>query len=94
MSGSQLLLKARCLHTWLSDLLLMLLLLLLSTACAAVSDMAHGGQVLLDARCFAGIRDRLTELGGVDHRGYNDVRLAQATRSAMRQHSLLSRCFG
>lgn len=54
---------------------------------AGVSDLAHGGQILLDRLTFSGIRDRLTELGGVDHRGYNDITLAQAARAAMRQQT-------
>ncbi|KAF6257722.1 hypothetical protein COO60DRAFT_1203083 [Scenedesmus sp. NREL 46B-D3] len=62
----------------------------------AVSDMANGGQVLLDARCCAGVRDRLTELGAVDACGYNDMQLANAARAAMRQQTsgLLSYCLG
>ncbi|WIA42187.1 hypothetical protein OEZ86_009450 [Tetradesmus obliquus] len=62
----------------------------------AVSDMAHGGQILLDARACAGVRDRLTELGAVDARGYNDMQLAHAARAAMRQQTsgLLSYCLG
>ncbi|WIA32818.1 hypothetical protein OEZ86_006000 [Tetradesmus obliquus] len=53
----------------------------------AVSDMANGGQVLLDACCFADVRNRLTELGTVDHKGYNDKLLASATKAAMQQHT-------
>ena len=39
----------------------------------AVSDVAHGGQVLMDLRTFEAIKDRLEELGavgpsGLDHR--------------------------
>jgi hypothetical protein len=58
--------------------------------------MANGGQILLDARCCAGVRDRLTELGAVDARGYNDMQLANAARAAMRQQTsgLLSYCLG
>lgn len=52
-----------------------------------VSDLAHGGQVLLDSVTFAGIRDRLTELGGVDHRGYNDITVAVAARAAMKKQT-------
>ncbi|KAF8059749.1 CSN6 [Scenedesmus sp. PABB004] len=61
-----------------------------------ISELAHGGQVLLDAATCAGVRDRLAELGGVDHRGYNDATLAHAVRAAMRQHSagLLCRHLG
>lgn len=39
---------------------------------AVVCDMANGGQVLLEAVTFNAVRDRLTELGQVDHNGYND----------------------
>ncbi|KAF6255371.1 hypothetical protein COO60DRAFT_215437 [Scenedesmus sp. NREL 46B-D3] len=53
----------------------------------AVSDMANGGQILLEACCFADVRNRLTELGTVDHKGYNDKLLASATKAAMRQHT-------
>lgn len=34
--------------------------------------MANGGQVLLEAVTFNAVRDRVTELGHVDHNGYND----------------------
>ena len=64
-----------------------MLLLLLLLPPAAVSDMANGGQVLLDACCFADVRNRLTELGTVDHKGYNDKLLASATKAAMQQHT-------
>eukprot|EP00775_Hariotina_reticulata_P010840 gene10840-10996_t len=37
-----------------------------------VSEIANGGQVLLEAVTFAGVQDRVIELGAVDHRGYND----------------------
>jgi hypothetical protein len=82
-----------CINLFRPVLLLLLLLLLLG---AAVSDMANGGQILLDARCCAGVRDRLTELGAVDARGYNDMQLAHAARAAMRQQTsgLLSSCLG
>eukprot|EP00878_Enallax_costatus_P019307 GHUV01020367.1.p1 GENE.GHUV01020367.1~~GHUV01020367.1.p1 ORF type:complete len:869 (+),score=259.19 GHUV01020367.1:252-2609(+) len=53
----------------------------------AVSDMANGGQVLLEANTFAVVRDRLTELGTVDHRGYNDKLRATASRAVMRQQT-------
>jgi hypothetical protein len=49
--------------------------------------MANGGQVLLESCCFADVRNRLTELGTIDHRGYNDKLLASATKAAMRQHT-------
>eukprot|EP00775_Hariotina_reticulata_P007361 gene7361-7572_t len=44
-----------------------------------VSEMAVGGQILLEAQVFAAICDWLEELGSVDHRGYND-RLATTFR--------------
>lgn len=40
---------------------------------AVVCDLANGGQVLLEAVTFSAVRDRLTELGQVDHNGYNDT---------------------
>lgn len=49
--------------------------------------MAHGGQILLDGSSFAGIRDRLTELGTVDARGYNDKLWRAAAKAVMRQHT-------
>lgn len=39
---------------------------------AGVSDMANGGQVLLDEPTCAAVREWLAELGLVDHAGYND----------------------
>lgn len=67
--------------------LCLLFVLRLSYATTAVSDMANGGQVLLDGPSFEGIRDRLTELGTVDHRGYNDKLWRAAAKAAMRQHT-------
>jgi hypothetical protein len=49
--------------------------------------MANGGQILLDGTTFAGIRDRLTELGTVDARGYNDKLWSAAAMAAMRQQT-------
>jgi hypothetical protein len=43
----------------------------------AVSDMANGGQVLVDSVTFDGIRDH-RDLAAVDHHGYNDTLLLQA----------------
>lgn len=57
--------------------------------------MANGGQILLEASCFEYVRDRLTELGTVDHKGYNDKLLAHATKTLMRQHtSCIFNCVG
>lgn len=39
---------------------------------AVVSDFGNGGQVLIDAATFDQVKDRLQELGAVDHYGYND----------------------
>eukprot|EP00775_Hariotina_reticulata_P004663 gene4663-4916_t len=55
----------------------------------AVSDMANGGQIILEMGCFEGMKDNLTELGTVDHKGYNDHLLALATKAALRQHTNL-----
>lgn len=33
---------------------------------SAVSDMANGGQIIIEEGCFGGVRDRLTELGTID----------------------------
>jgi hypothetical protein len=59
-----------------------------------VSELAHGGQVLLEGSTFQGIRDRLTELGTVDARGYNDKLWRAAAKAALRQHTtgLLGLC--
>lgn len=62
---------------------------------AAVSDIANGGQVLLEANTFHIVRNRLTELGTVDHRGYNDKLRASASRAVMKQQtSCLFSCLG
>ncbi|KAI8476209.1 MAG: hypothetical protein J3K34DRAFT_271511 [Monoraphidium minutum] len=53
-----------------------------------VSDMANGGQVLLDAATFERIKDSQEELGAVDHHGYNDRQLAGVAGPA----SLASTC--
>jgi hypothetical protein len=37
-----------------------------------VSDLGNGGQVLIDSATFDQVKDRLQELGAVDHYGYND----------------------
>jgi hypothetical protein len=34
-----------------------------------VSDLASGGQVFLDATTFRGVKERLSELGAVNHNG-------------------------
>eukprot|EP00878_Enallax_costatus_P033120 GHUV01036507.1.p1 GENE.GHUV01036507.1~~GHUV01036507.1.p1 ORF type:complete len:715 (+),score=212.45 GHUV01036507.1:3-2147(+) len=52
-----------------------------------VSDMAHGGQVLMEANTFAVVRNRLTELGTVDHKGYSDKLRAVASKAVMRQQA-------
>lgn len=41
----------------------------------------------MDGASFAGIRDRLTELGTVDARGYNDKLWRAAAKAAMRQQT-------
>eukprot|EP00878_Enallax_costatus_P015458 GHUV01016192.1.p1 GENE.GHUV01016192.1~~GHUV01016192.1.p1 ORF type:complete len:446 (+),score=127.76 GHUV01016192.1:4890-6227(+) len=46
----------------------------------AVSEMANGGQILFDASTAVAVRDRLAELGGVTHKGYNEQRLSEAYR--------------
>lgn len=45
-------------------------LLCLACIAAAVSDMAAGGQVLLDSTTFTAIKSRLEELGQVRAAGY------------------------
>ncbi len=37
--------------------------------CAVVSDAGAGGQILLDWTTFRAVKDRLAELGAVDHTG-------------------------
>eukprot|EP00775_Hariotina_reticulata_P004431 gene4431-4686_t len=37
-----------------------------------VSDVANGGQVLLESNTFSAVQDWLAELGTIDHKGYND----------------------
>lgn len=63
---------------------------------AAVSDMANGGQVLLEANTFNGVKNRLTEVGTIDHRGYNDKLRANASRALWQQTSMswLTSCYG
>lgn len=43
---------------------------------AAVSDMANGGQILMESRTAEGVHDWLSDLGCVDHKGYNDKLLS------------------
>jgi hypothetical protein len=51
--------------------------------------MAHGGQVLMEAATFAGVRNWLTELAIVDHKGYNE-QLASSAGDTQRstQHAV------
>jgi hypothetical protein len=42
-----------------------------------VSDVANGGQVLLDEHTFRLIKHSLSALGTVDENGYNDKQLQQ-----------------
>eukprot|EP00775_Hariotina_reticulata_P005600 gene5600-5838_t len=46
-----------------------------------VSDMANGGQVLLEAATFAAVNNWLTELSTVDHKGYNDALITRMANS-------------
>jgi len=39
---------------------------------AGVSDVANGGQVLLEHNTFCAVQDWLGELGTIDQKGYND----------------------
>jgi hypothetical protein len=43
--------------------------LLLLPLCAVISDAGAGGQVLMDQLTFSAVKDRLVELGAVDHNG-------------------------
>eukprot|EP00775_Hariotina_reticulata_P013223 gene13223-13354_t len=56
-----------------------------------VSDIANGGQVLLEAGTFAAVRDWLAELGTVDHKGYNEALAAAAPAATVAAHSTVSR---
>jgi hypothetical protein len=44
---------------------------------AVVSDLGNGGQVLIDGPTFEQIKDRVQDLGAVDHYGYNDRMLVR-----------------
>eukprot|EP00775_Hariotina_reticulata_P011160 gene11160-11310_t len=55
-----------------------------------VSELAHGGQVLLEAATFEAVRDRLSELGIVDHKGYYDKLLGSVATAPRFKH--LSGC--
>eukprot|EP00775_Hariotina_reticulata_P011064 gene11064-11220_t len=60
-----------------------------------VSDIANGGQVLLDEATCDAIRDRLPELGCIDHKGFNDKLLGStaAVPQGMQQlTNRISRC--
>lgn len=49
--------------------------------------MANGGQILLESGTAGVVREWLTELGGVDHKGYNDKLLRRAHRAEIRQQA-------
>jgi hypothetical protein len=49
---------------------------------AEVSNLASGGQVLMDAATFDSIKGVLGMLGTLDHRGYNDKLLNKKHRQA------------
>lgn len=53
----------------------------------AVSDMAHGGQILLESGTATSIRDWLTDLGGVDHKGYNDKLLLKSNKAHIKKQA-------
>ncbi len=55
------------------------------TDCCAgiVSEVANGGQVLIDETTFSLIKDALSVLGTVSESGYDDDMLRQLTRAAM-----------
>lgn len=67
--------------------------LLVLCACADyVSDVANGGQILLDENTFKAIKDSLSVLGTVNEAGYDDRQLQQLlhTRVVNRlQHHIL-----
>eukprot|EP00775_Hariotina_reticulata_P005596 gene5596-5834_t len=50
-----------------------------------VSDMANGGQVLLEAATFAAVHNWLTELSTVDHKGYNDALIKRVAENPSNQ---------
>lgn len=54
---------------------------LLSCVATAVSDMANGGQVLMESSTADVVRAWLTDLGAVDHKGYNDKLLTKSSRN-------------
>lgn len=49
--------------------------------------MANGGQILLELATATAVREWLTDLGSVDHKGYNDKLLLKSRRSAMQQQA-------
>jgi hypothetical protein len=60
-----------------------------------VSDVANGGQVLIDERTFKLVKHSLSALGTVDENGYNDKQLQQrlqARAAARMQMACAVRC--
>jgi hypothetical protein len=49
-----------------------------------VSNLAHGGQVLMEGTTFAAVHGFLGELGALDARGYNHKLLSAKQRAAFR----------
>lgn len=54
---------------------------------AAISSMANGGQILLDSQTACAVNELLTELGSVDHNGYNDKLLTMAYHGMFRKQA-------
>eukprot|EP00798_Chlamydomonas_sp_ICE-L_P013866 gene13866-19791_t len=50
--------------------------------CKVVSDAGAGGQVILDEETFNTVKDRLLELGAVDHNGINYSMLSKSPKSS------------
>lgn len=69
-----------------------------SAACGAdyVSDVANGGQILLDEHTFRAIKDSLSVLGTVNEGGYDDRQLQQLLHSRvvsrLQHHMLCGAC--
>jgi hypothetical protein len=60
--------------------------------CAAtntgVSDMANGGQVLMEAATFVAVHNWLAELSSVDHKGYNDALIKRTSAQSTTNNSV------
>lgn len=61
-----------------------------------VSDLANGGQILVDENTFKAIKDSLSVLGTVNEAGYDDRQLQQLLHSRvvnrLQQHMLCGAC--